>query len=63
MVKLRMQGTPQEIQRLLEILSEEKRIMVFDPSAAFDIKGTNRYKRVFAELYLSSEEYKKLEKQ
>ena len=63
MVKLRMQGTPQEIQRLLEILAEEKRIMVFDPSAAFDIKGTNRYKRVFAELYLSSEEYKKLEKQ
>ncbi len=62
MVKLRMQGTPQEIRRFLEILSEERRIMVYDPSEPFGIKGTNRYKRVFAELYLSSEEYQKLEK-
>lgn len=60
MVKLRMQGTPQEMKRLLEILSEENRIMIYDPSEPFDIKGTSRYKRIFAEVYLTSEEYMKL---
>lgn len=50
MLKIRLQGTPNDIKWFKKILERDKRIQVNDFSEMFSNKGTNRYFRVYAEV-------------
>ena len=50
MLKIRLQGTPKDIQWFRKILERDKRIHLIDFSGMFTNKGTNRYFRVYAEV-------------
>ncbi|MCI6731737.1 MAG: hypothetical protein MR487_05370 [Lachnospiraceae bacterium] len=50
MLKIRLQGTPKDIQWFRKILERDKRIHLIDFSEMFTNKGTNRYFRVYAEV-------------
>lgn len=50
MLKIRMQGTTNEIKWFKKILERDKRIIVLDISEPFTNKGTKRFFRVYAEI-------------
>ena len=50
MLKIRLQGTPNDIKWFKKILERDKRIQLNDFSEMFANKGTNRYFRVYAEV-------------
>lgn len=50
MLKIRMQGTVQDIQWFQQLMERHKEIRVLEISKPFANKGTNRYFRVYAEI-------------
>lgn len=50
MLKIRLQGTTNDIKWFKKILERDKRINVLDVSEAFANKGTKKYFRVYAEV-------------
>lgn len=59
MLKIRLQGTANDIRWFLKILKRDTRFITNDPSDLLDIKGTEKYKRVFAEIFRDKDEYTK----
>lgn len=51
MLKLRLQGTKNDIRWFLKILSRDKRFDVENTSTFFSNKGTEKYKRLYTEIY------------
>lgn len=51
MLKIRLQGTKNDIRWFLKILDREKKLEVANTSTFFSNKGTNKYKRVYSEIY------------
>lgn len=58
MLKIRLQGTTYDIKWFLKILERNKSFTMNTPSDPQDIKGTNKYKRVYAEIYREDKEFK-----
>ena len=50
MLKIRLQGTTNDIKWFRKILERDKRIQVLDISEQFANKGTKKYFRVYAEV-------------
>ena len=57
MLKIRLQGTTNDIKWFIKILTRDKRFKVNTPSDPQDIKGTKKYKRVYAEIFRDMDEY------
>lgn len=55
MLKIRLQGTTNEIKWFKKILERDKRINLMGISEPFANKGTNKYFRVYAEVEKSKE--------
>ena len=51
MLKIRLQGTTNDIKWFLKLLKRDSRFEMNTPSELQGIKGTNKYKRVYAEIY------------
>ena len=51
MLKIRLQGTKNDIRWFICLLQRDKRLDIENVSTFFDNAGTERYKRVYAELY------------
>ena len=51
MVKVRLQGSRNEIRWFLKILEKDPRFDVEDTSDMFSIKTSNRYKRLYTNIY------------
>ena len=51
MLKLRLQGTKNDIRWFLKLLSRDKRFDVENTSTFFSNKGTDKYKRLYTEIY------------
>ncbi|MBP3719118.1 MAG: DUF3970 family protein [Eubacterium sp.] len=51
MLKVRLQGTKNDIRWFLKILSRDKRFDVENTSTFFSNKGTEKYKRLYTEIY------------
>jgi hypothetical protein len=56
MLKIRLQGTTNDIKWFLKILNRDKRFFLNTPSDPQDIKGTKRYKRVYTEIFRNKED-------
>jgi hypothetical protein len=54
MLKVRLQGTTKDIKWFLKILERDKRFMTNEPSRPLDIKGSEKYKRVFSYIFWSA---------
>ena len=50
MLKIRLQGTTNDIKWFQKILQRDKRINVLEMSEKYANKGTNKYFRVYAEI-------------
>lgn len=50
-LKLRVQGTKNDIRWFLKILNREKKLDVKNTSPYFDNKGTSKNKRLYTEIY------------
>ena len=55
MLKLRLQGTKNDIRWFLKILNREKKLDVKNTSTFFDNKGTSKNKRLYTEIYRKNE--------
>ncbi len=51
MLKVRLQGTKNDIRWFLKMLSRDKRFDVENTSTFFSNKGTEKYKRLYTEIY------------
>ena len=51
MLKIRLQGTTNDIKWFLKILKKDNRFIANDPSDIMPIKGSKRYKRAYTELF------------
>lgn len=51
MLKVRLQGTKNDIRWFLKLLGRDKRFDVENTSTFFSNKGTDRYKRLYTEIY------------
>lgn len=51
MLKIRLQGTKNDIRWFIRLLQRDRRLDIENVSTFFDNTGTERYKRVYAELY------------
>ena len=49
MLKIRLQGTTNDIKWFMKNLSRDKRFKINTPSDPQDIKGSKKYKRVYTE--------------
>lgn len=58
MLKIRLQGTTQDIKWFLKILKKDNRFIMNNPSDIMPIKGTKRYKRVYTELFRDLKDYR-----
>ncbi len=58
MLKIRLQGTTQDIKWFLKILKKDNRFIMNDPSDIMPIKGTKRYKRAYTELFRDLKDYR-----
>ena len=56
MLKIRIQGTTNEIKWFMKILRRDKRFSMLNISDIFNNKGTARYKRAYAEIYRADKE-------
>ena len=63
MIKIRIQGTTNDIKWFLKILKRDKRFILNNPSELMDIKGTGKYKRVYTEVFRDEEDYHKTVKE
>ena len=59
MLKIRLQGTTNDIKWFMKILSRDKRFDINTPSEPQDIKGSKKYKRVYTEIFRDKEEYQR----
>lgn len=51
MLKIRLQGTKNDIRWLVRLFQRDKRFEVQNVSTFFDNVGTDKYKRVYAEIH------------
>ena len=51
MLKLRLQGTKNDIRWFLRLLRSDSRFTLENTSTFFDNKGTKKYKRVYTEVF------------
>ena len=51
MLKVRLQGTKNDIRLFLKLLERDKRLEVKNTSDLFNNKGTEKYKRLYTEIY------------
>ena len=51
MIKMRLQGSRNEIRWFLKVLEKDPRFDVEDTSEMFSIKTSNRYKRLYTNIY------------
>ncbi len=51
MVKMRLQGSKNEIRWLIKLLEKDVRLDLVDTSDFYDIKTSNRYKRLYTNVY------------
>lgn len=54
-LKLRLQGTKNDIRWFMKILNREKKLNVKNTSPYFDNKGTSKNKRLYTEIYRKNE--------
>ena len=59
MLKIRLQGTTNDIKWFMKILSRDKRFKINTPSDPQDIKGSKKYKRVYTEIFRDTDEYQR----
>lgn len=62
MLKIRLQGTTKDIKWFVKILSRDKRFVINTPSDPQNITGTQKYKRVYTEIYRDKGEYERHKK-
>lgn len=51
MLKVRLQGTKNDIRWFLKLLGRDKRFDIENTSTFFSNKGTDKYKRLYTEIY------------
>ena len=51
MLKIRLMGEKNEIRWFLRLLNKSPKVEIENTSTFFDNKGTNRYKRIYTEVY------------
>ena len=59
MLKIRMQGTAQDIKWFTKMLKRDSRFITNNPSEPMPIKGTDKYKRVFIEIFRDDNDYRR----
>ena len=59
MLKIRLQGSSQDIKWFLKILNRDSRFITNTPSDPMPIKGTEKYKRVFTEIFRDEDDYRR----
>ena len=59
MLKIRLQGTTNEMKWFIKILNRDKRFVISTPSEPQSVMGTNRYKKIYTEIFRDTEEYQK----
>lgn len=55
MLKVRVQGTKNDIRWFIRLLEREPRMVLENTSTFFRNKGTNKYKHIYTQVYRSSE--------
>ena len=58
MLKIRLQGTAKDIKWFLKMMQRDKRFVMNNPSEMMNIKGSEKYKRVYTEVFKSAEDMK-----
>ena len=58
MLKIRLQGTAKDIKWFLKMMQRDKRFVMNNPSELMNIKGSEKYKRVYTEVFKSAEDMK-----
>ena len=58
MLKIRLQGTTNDIKWFMKILNKDKRFVINNPSEPMDIKGSKKYKRVYTEVFRNEDDLK-----
>lgn len=61
MLKIRLQGTTRDIKWFFKILARDKRFYLHDPSDTFDIKGSRRFKRAYAQIFRDERDFRMYE--
>ena len=59
MLKIRLQGTTNDLNWFIKMLSRDKRFVINTPSDPQDIKGSKKYKRVYTEVFRTKEEFQR----
>lgn len=59
MLKIRLQGTTNDLKWFIKMLSRDKRFVINTPSDPQDIKGSKKYKRVYTEIFRTKEEFQR----
>ena len=59
MLKIRLQGTTDDLKWFIKMLSRDKRFVINTPSDPQDIKGSKKYKRVYTEVFRTKEEFQR----
>ena len=59
MLKIRLQGTMNDIKWFLKILKRDRRFITNTPSDPMEIKGTVRYKGVFTEIFREEDDFRR----
>ena len=59
MLKIRLQGTTNEMKWFIKILTRDKRFVISTPSEPQNIVGSNRYKKIYTEIFRDMEEYQR----
>lgn len=57
MLKIRLQGTVNDIRWFLKILERDNRFITNNPSEPMDIKGSVKFKRAYTEIFRDKTEY------
>ena len=58
-LKIRIQGTTNDIKWFLKMMKRNSGFIMNTPSDPLNIKGSNRYKRVYTEIYRDEEEFER----
>ena len=56
MLKIRLQGTTNDLKWFIKLLKRDKRFVINNPSDPQDLKGSKKYKRMYTEVFRSNEE-------
>lgn len=62
MLKIRLQGTTKDIKWFLKILGRDRRFLMNEPSEIMAIKGSDRFKRIYTEIFRDKDEFKEHDK-